>query len=539
MYIATVPNRDSPPALLLRESYRDNGQVKSRTLANLSHWKSERIQALRLALRGEFVSSGVPQCGAIFGVLFVLKYLADQLGITQALGHRVHASRALFLVLARIAHGGSRLSAVRWAKQHAVEDLLKLKTFDEDDLYAALDWVAAEQANIEQRLYQGYVARQGQSPVLVLYDVTSSYFEGSENELAEFGYNRDGKKGKKQIVIGLMTAEDGEPLAVRVFAGNSADPSTVATQIELLKAQFNIEQVVMVGDRGMIKAKGKQALNAEGWRYITALTDAQVRTLLKNKILHPDLFDTEIAEVEHQGKRLILRRNEAVRYRERQRREDKLARLTERIDERNAFVKLHPRANPHTGVKQIQVWINRHKLSAFTALSLDGREIKSAVDQQALDNSALLDGPRPAAGCYTLETDVSAEDMSATSVDQRYRDLQHVERNFRALKTGFLQVRPIFLRKAMRTKGHVFIAMLALKITRLFEEKLHQAFGTTDDNPDALTSEEALMALSRITYLHYEENGQSTTRLPRPDTLQANLFRALGLPFPERVSPTL
>ena len=372
-----------------------------------------------------------------------------------------------------------------------------------------------------------------------LYDVTSSYFEGVENELAEFGYNRDGKQGKKQIVIGLMTAQDGEPLAVRVFAGNSADPSTVTTQIELLKAQFNIEQVVMVGDRGMIKAKGKQALNAEGWRTITALTDAQVRTLLKNQILHPDLFDTPIAEVEHQGKRLILRRNEAVRYRERQRREDKLARLTERIDARNAFVKQHPRANPQTGVRQIQAWINRHKLSAFTALSLNGPEIQSALDPPALDKRALLDGPRPAPGCYTLETDVSAEAMSATTVDQCYRDLQYVERNFRALKTGLLEVRPIFLRKATRTKGPVFIAMLALKITRVFEEKLHQAFGTTDDNPDALTLDEALMALSRITYLHYEENGQSIARLPRPDTLQANLLRVLGVPFPEPVSPTL
>jgi transposase len=527
LYIATVPNRDSPPAILLRESYRENGQVKSRTLANLTHWKSERIEALRLALRGEFASMGVPQCGAIFGVLFTLKCLADQLGITQALGNSVKANRALFLVLARIAHAGSRLSAVGWAQQHAVEDLLKLNKFDEDDLYAALDWIAGEQTKIEQRLYQSYVACRGHSPTLVLYDVTSSYLEGWDNELADFGYNRDGKKGKKQIVIGLMTADDGEPLAVRVFEGNTADPSTVVAQIELIKAQFNIDEVIMVGDRGMIKAKGKAALGNEGWHYITALTDVQIRTLLKNKILHPDLFDTEIFEVEHQGKRLILRRNEAVRHREIERREDKLAQLKRRVDERNAFVKAHARSNPQSGINRIQGWIKRHKLSSFVTVSLDAREITYMVDQQAMNDSALLDG------CYTLETNVSAEHMNASTVDQRYRDLQKVERNFRALKTGFLEVRPIFLRKAARTKGHVFIAMLALKITRFIEMKLHQAFGTTDDDPNALTLDDALMALSRITYLHYEEKGHSITRLPRPDKLQSNLFRALGLAFPQ------
>lgn len=530
MYIATVPNRNSPPAILLRESYREHGKVKSRTLTNLTDWPAERIEALRLALRGEFGLGGDPQCGAIFGVVFALKQLADQVGISKALGHSEPAKLALFLVIARIAHGGSRLSAVRWARQHAAEELLALSPFNEDDLYAALDWLATQQDKIEQRLFASYIQRTGRKPVLLLYDVTSSYLEGQCNELGAFGYNRDGKRGKQQIVIGLLTADDGEPLAVRVFAGNTGDTSTVAEQIRLLKEQFEVEEVVLVGDRGMIKAKGKQALANESWRYITALTNAQVRSLLKRNVLQPDLFDNEISEVEHEGKRLILRRNPAVRYREQQRREDKLKRLQQKLQERNAYVQEHPRAQPEAGLETLQGWVKQHKLQAFVSLSLQQRRIEAVIDQDAMTEQALLDG------CYTLETNVSADLLDTVTVDARYRDLQQVERNFRTLKTGFLEVRPIFLRKAERTKAHVLIAMLALKLTRCFEGKLHQAFGTTDTDPYAVDLDETLVALSRITYQHYQVNGQSITRLPRLDDQQLAIFSALGLSFPKQSS---
>jgi hypothetical protein len=268
MYVARIPNRELPPAILLRESYREGGKVRTRTIANLTHWAPERIAAMERLVKGDFDDwSGEMTSGEIFGVLFALKQLADQVGITRVLGTAPESKLSLFLILARIAHGGSRLSAVRWAQQHTVAEVLGVDGFDEDDLYAALDWLAGQQARIERELYQDYVKRQGQPPVLVLYDVTSSYFEGECNELGHYGYNRDGKRGKRQIVIGLLTAEDGEPLAVRVFEGNTADPSTVASQITLLKEQFGIAEVVLVGDRGMIKAKGKAALSAEGWRY--------------------------------------------------------------------------------------------------------------------------------------------------------------------------------------------------------------------------------------------------------------------------------
>jgi Transposase DDE domain len=379
MYIARVPNRQSRPAILLRESYREAGKVRTRTLANLTHWAPERIVAMERLVKGEFDDGsgemGEITSGEIFGVLFALKHLADQIGLTRVLGSAPEGKLTLFLILARIAHGGSRLSAVRWAQQHTVADVMGVEGFDEDDLYAALDWLARQQARIERELYQAYVQRRGQPPVLVLYDVTSSYFEGECNELGQYGYNRDGKRGKRQIVIGLLTAADGEPLAVRVFEGNTADPATVASQITLLKEQFGIAEVVLVGDRGMIKAKGKAALSAEGWRYLTALTDAQVRTLLKQGVLQPELFDAHLCEVEHDGKRLIVRRNEAVRVREQRRRADKLHQLHAKIAERNAFVEQSPRASAEKGLAALRGWVKRHKLAKLVTLTLEAQHL--------------------------------------------------------------------------------------------------------------------------------------------------------------------
>ena len=531
MFVARIPNRNSKPAILLRESYREGGKVKTRTIANLTKWPPERIAAMERLCKGEFDGwdGGEATSGEIFGVLFALKHLADQVGITRVLGTSAEGRLNLFLVLARIAHGGSRLSAVRWAGQHAVGDVLGLGEFDEDGLYAALDWLAAQQGRIERELYQEHVKRHGKPPALVLYDVTSSYFEGESNELAEYGYNRDGKKGKLQIVIGLLTAEDGDPLAVRVFEGNTADPSTVAAQIKVLKEQFGIAEVVMVGDRGMIKAKGKEALSAEGFRYITALTDAQVRTLLKQGVLQPDLFDTHLCEAEHDGKRLVVRRNDTVRVREERRREDKLKQLQEKVDERNAFVAKSSRASAQKGLATLQRWAKGHKLGKFVTLTLEERAVVCAVDEDAKAEDALLDG------CYILETDVPKGLMDAETVDGRYRDLQKVERNFRTVKTTFLEIRPIFVRKADRTKAHVFVAMLALKVTRQFEAGLRKAFGAVGGDADAITPDDALVALGRLTYLYTTgRDGERHAHLPRPDGHQAKILGALGLSFPTK-----
>jgi hypothetical protein len=408
-----------------------------------------------------------------------------------------------------------------------VGDLLGVGGFDEDDLYAALDWLAEQQARIERELYQAHVKRHGQPPALVLYDVTSRYFEGECNALGAYGYNRDGKRGKLQIVIGRLTAEDGDPLAVRVFEGNTADPSTVAEPIRLLKEQFGITAVVMVGDRGMIKAKGKAALSAEGFRYMTALTDAQVRTLLKQSVLQPDLFDTHWCEAEHGDKRLVMRRNDTVRVRERRRREDNMAQLQAKLEARNAYVEKARRASAAKGLATLQRGVKSHQLNQFVTLTLEEQVIRCAIDTDAMAADALLDG------CYILQTDVPQALMDAATVDGRYRDLQKVERNFRTVKTTFLDIRPIFVRQANRTRAHVFVALLALKLTRQFEAGLRQAFGTGGEDPDAITPEDALVALGRLTYLYTTgRDGQRHARLPRPDAHQSAILAALGLAYP-------
>src|SRR6266404_8946901 len=327
MFIDLVPNRNSPPAILLRESFREGSKVKKRTIANLSSWPASRIEVFRRLLRGELDSLPLQELfqGPIFGVLFVLKQIADQLGLSAAIGHSRLGKLALFLVLARLPHQGSRLSAVRWAQDHAVSEVLGLDSFDEDDLYAALDDLWARQEKIALALYRHYQRRCGkQPPRLFLYDVTSSYLEGECNELGEFGYNRDGKKGKLQIVMGLLTDAEGEPLAVRVFAGNTADPVTVVDQIQILQEQFQVQEFVFVGDRGMVKSKGIQALQKAKLHYITALTDPQIRSLLGQKILQLELFSEQLCEVEGAGVRYVLRKNQQEAARERHRLEDKL-----------------------------------------------------------------------------------------------------------------------------------------------------------------------------------------------------------------------
>jgi transposase len=521
MYIDTVPNRNSPPAILLRESYRDHGKVKKRTLANLSKLPKELIERIRQALAGPVQVIGESVSGVIFGVLFVLNALARQCGLQQALGPSRLASLTLFLVLARIAHQGSRLSAVRWARDHAVKAVLGLGAFDEEDLYEALDWAAEHQEAIEQRLYRDYVERTGQTPALVLYDVTSSYFEGEHNELAEYGYDRDGKKGKKQIVIGLLTAKDGEPLSVEVFKGNTADPATLGAQVGKLAARFKVQEVIFVGDRGMIKAKGKEQLDQARFRYITALTNPQIRKLIKADVIQPGLFDEQVAEVVHGDKRLVLRCDPATQRKERHRREDKLQRLVERVAERNGFVAQSARAQPEAGLRQLKQWARHYKLSAFVELTLKDRAIEVQIDEQAKQQAELLDG------CCCIESDVPAAHLSSQDVHDRYKDLQAVERDFRRLKTTFLEVRPIFVRKEPRTRGHVFIALLALKVLRLMEQRLATVFGTTETHPESETADSALAALSRLSLQHYTIGDQDITGLPRPDARQQRILDAL------------
>jgi transposase len=487
--------------------------VRTRTVANLTSWAPERIEALRRALKGEFdglTGDLQPVCGPIFAVLFVLKQLAERVGLLRVLGTERWAKLVLFLVLARVAAQGSRLSAVRWATQHAVAETLGLQPFDEDDLYAALDHLAEEQELIEHALYRRIVRQRGGPPTVVLYDVTSSYLEGAQNALAAFGYNRDKKPGKAQIVIGLLTTAEGEPLAVHVYEGNTSDPVTVPEQVHTLQTRFGITEVVFVGDRGMVKAKGKRTLTTAGFRYITALTTPQVRRLLQTQVLRTEWFTPDVQEVIHGSVRLILRRSEALRQQAARRRADKWAKLQRLLTARNTFVQTSKRAKPETGLRTLQAWVKRHKLEAFVQVSLHDGRLMATLDTADVPQTAL----------------------AAQAVHDRYRDLHAVEQDFRTMKTGLLEVRPIFVRKAPRTRAHVLVTMLALKVVREMRRALVAAFGTTDDDKMAVTVEEALLAFARLCLLTYHVQGTAVTRLPTPDARQKAILDALGTPLP-------
>ena len=268
----------------------------------------------------------------------------------------------------------------------------------------------------------------------------------------------------------------------------------MATQIEIVKKRFRVTEVVFVGDRGMVKATGKTALTTAGLKYITALTDPQVRKLLKTQVIPVDRFDEIAQEVEYGELRLVLRRNDAVRRKEAHRRQDKLDKLQRLLEERNALVAQSKRAKPQAGLGPLKRWAQRHKLSTFVTIALQGTQLSLTIDEAKQADVALLEG------CYVLETDVAKEKMDARTVEERYRDLQKVERDFRTMKTALLEVRPIFVRKKSRTCGHVFAAMLALKLARTLEGRLKAAFGTTEQGDSALTLQDALHALSGFAF---------------------------------------
>ena len=286
--------------VLIRDSYRDGNRVKHRTIANISKCSPGEIQAIRLALKykenlaehlidRKDIDTGQ---GLSVGSVYSLFKVAQELGIVKALGSTEKAKRALWMILARLIEPGSRLANVRLAQRHAAVDILSLEDFNEDDLYDAMDWIGSRQRMIEKRLFNSRY--EGKKPVLYLYDVTSSYLEGLKNEYADFGYNRDKKKGKMQIVIGLLTDEDGWPISIEVFQGNTGDVKTFISQIRKLAHEFGCESVAMVGDRGMIKTEQIADLDEEKFFYITATTKPQMETLLKQGVIQMELFTEKL-----------------------------------------------------------------------------------------------------------------------------------------------------------------------------------------------------------------------------------------------------
>ena len=485
--------------------------VVHETLANLSKLPPDLIDLIERhcqgqppppdnpspPLRGSEASADI-HLGPCYGVLAALDGLAREIGLVQAVGEQTRAQRlARFLSYARLAHQGSRLSAARWSEDHAVKEILQVGSFDEDDLYAALENLEQRQASIEAALAPKAAAPLARA--IYLYDVTSVYFEGVENELADFGYNRDGKKGKKQLVAGLLTDGNGEPISIQLYRGNTGDPPTFLDAVQKLKVRFGAQEVALVGDRGMIKRLGKAALGEAKFCYVTALTDPQIRALLAKKRLQLELFEDQPAEVELNGKRYVLRCNPQTQARERARRADQWARVQAKLSARNREVEHKPRTDPNSSLKQAQALLIKYHLRGWVKVELAGRKVVWTEDEAARQKEAELDG------CYVIESDLPKEAASTQQVHDRYLDLTQVERDFRTLKTGLLELRPIFLRKEKRTRGHALVSLLALKLARELDRRLA---------PLGLTVEDGLERLKAVRLVRLGNSEVELWRLP-------------------------
>jgi DDE family transposase len=514
---------------LLRESYRANGKVLHRTIANVSHCSEAEIAAMRLALRhkedlehlGTIEDTITLKQGLSFGAVWTVYHIARRLGIEQALGTTREGKLALWQVIARVIDQGSRLSAVRLAMSHAACDVLGLGTFDEEALYENLDWLAGAQARIEERLF---AQRHKTKPAsLFLYDVTSSYVEGTYNELAAFGYNRDGKKGKRQIVIGLLCAEDGHPVSIEVFPGNTQDPQTFAAQINKVKARFGVHEITFVGDRGMIKGQQIEDLAQQGLHYITAITKPQIDKLLRTGILQMDLFDQELAEVlADEGIRYVLRRNPVRAQEMRHTRQAKLATLQAQVAKQNQYLTDHPRANAQGALQKLVARAEKLRLADWVELTVAERAITLTIKEDAQTEVAKLDG------CYVLKTDLTPQQANKEIVHERYKDLAAVERAFRTCKTAHLEVRPIFLRREARTRAHAFVVMLAYQIIQY----LASCWSAFD-----ITVEEGLHALTTLCLVEVASpHAASYHCIPTPRDAIARLLHSADIKLPKAFS---
>ena len=462
MYIATVPNRGSPPAILLREGYRDGGKVKNRTLANLSHWPASKVDLLRRVLRDEPLTPGT----ALFEVLAsrhhghvqAVRTAMHHLGVDTLIASRPSRERDLVvaMVAARILEPDSKLATTRWWHTTTLPADLEVSDADEDTLYEAMDWLLDRQARIEQKL----AARHLRAGGLVLYDLTSSYFEGTTCPLAAFGHNRDGKRGKLQVNYGLLTDGRGCPVAVSVFPGNTGDPPTLRPAVQQVRERFGIETLVIVGDRGMISQTQITALQSlEGVDWITALKTGAIRALMADGHLQLGLFDErnlfELTHPDFPGERLVACRNpELDKLRTHKRQALLEATVKELAKVRVMVARGTLKGRDAIGVRVGKV-VNKYKVAKHVQLEIHDARFAFQIDAARVAAEAALDG------IYVIRTSVPAARLGAADAVRHYKQLSDVERAFRALKTIDLKVRPIRHRLEARVRAHIFLCLLA------------------------------------------------------------------------------
>jgi transposase len=469
MYIAVVPNRNSPPAILLRESFREQGKVKNRTLANISHWPPAQIEALRQVLKGNTrvgpalaeafeVVRSLPH-GHVAAVLATLR----RLKLDQLLQPGPERTRVLALIVQRVVEAGSKLATARALRSETAHSTLGaelgVEAVDEDDLYAALDWLLPQQAQLEAALARRHLGEGS----LVLYDVSSTYFEGHCCPLARYGHSRDERRGNPQIVFGLLTDADGCPLAVEVFEGNTADPRTVAIQIAKLRERFELKEVVVVGDRGMLtQARIEQELRpVAGLEWITALRSGQIQKLVSEGALQLSLFDqTDLAEITHPdypGERLVVCRNPLLAQERARKREDIMVAAQKKLEAIAAATRRpeRPLRDPERINYRIGEALGPKKVGKYFQWQLTAQGLSFQRDPQRIARDAALDG------IYVLRTSLKSQRLDAAQTVRSYKRLAQVERAFRVLKSLELEIRPIHHRLAGRVRAHVLLCLLA------------------------------------------------------------------------------
>jgi Transposase DDE domain len=470
MYVAVIPNRGSPPAILLRESYREGGKTKNRTLKNLSDWPAERIEQLRAVLRGEQL---LPATDAVeivralpHGHVLAALGAARRIELDALLPRRAPQRRrdlALALIVARLLDPAAKLATARLLDAATASDslgeMLGLGSVTAKDVYATLDWLGSEQSFIETALARRHLS----NGALLLYDVTSTYLEGRCCELARHGYSRDHRRDRAQLVIGLLCAVDGCPVAVEVFEGNTADPMTLSPQIDKLKQRFKLQRVVMVGDRGLLtSARIEETLRPAGLDWITALRAPAIKVLAaEGGPLQPSLFDTrdmaEIDSPDYPGERLVVCKNPLLGQ-ERARKRSELLAATEkeliRIQARvqRASKPLHGAAVIGQAVGAV---LGRRKMAKHFQISISDDAFGFTRDNVAIAAEAALDG------IYVVRTNLPAAQSDAVATVRAYKNLSSVERAFRSMKTVDLQLRPVFHWTAPRVRAHVLLCVLA------------------------------------------------------------------------------
>jgi len=491
MYIDIVPNRNSPPAVLLRQAVREGNKIRKITLANLSDWSEEQVASLKLVLKG---TSVVPVDEA-FSILRSLPHghVAAALGVLRRIGLERILDRTpsrerdlvVAMIVARILEPASKLATVRGLEEETASSslgaTLQLGAVREEELYQAMDWLLERQDAIEKQLARLHL----EHGTVVFYDLTSTYFEGRHCPLARYGHSRDERPGNLQIVFGLLTDPEGRPVAVEVFEGNTGDPKTVATQVEKLRRRFGLERVIVVGDRGMLtSARIEEDLRRSSLDWITALRSPQIRLLVDSGHLQLSLFDEQdLAEISHPdyaGERLIACRNPLLAEERARKRQELLAACEKRLEAVRAATQRKKR--PLQGKEKIALAVGRamgrDRMSKHFILSIEEDRFSYTRNQDGIAQEAALDG------IYVLRTGLTEETLSAQETVRQYKRLSRVERAFRTLKSIDLKVRPIHHHLADRVRAHILLCMLAYYLEWHMRQALRPLL-FADEEPEA------------------------------------------------------